>query len=121
LEHSNGYPLATWALLSAIFAALTAIFAKVGVENINSDFATFIRSIVILVVLAAILFSLGEFESLGSISGRTYFFLVSLLKIPSGRGLGNVRGNRRVLCRDDCPPSPTSSLHHRLLQAATPA
>jgi transporter family protein len=65
-----------WAVLSAAFAALTAIFAKVGVENINSDFATFIRTVVILVVLAAILFSLGEFQSLGSISGRTYLFLV---------------------------------------------
>jgi len=65
-----------WALLSAVFAALTAIFAKVGVENVNSDFATFIRTVVILVVLAAILLSLGEFQSLGSISGRTYLFLV---------------------------------------------
>ena len=36
-----------WAILSAVFAALTAIFAKVGVENVNSDFATFIRTIVI--------------------------------------------------------------------------
>ena len=65
-----------WALLSAVFAALTAIFAKVGVESVNADFATFIRTVVILVVLAAILFSLGEFQSLGSISGRTYHFLV---------------------------------------------
>jgi uncharacterized membrane protein len=65
-----------WALLSAIFAALTAIFAKIGVENVNSDFATFIRTIVILVVLAGILFSLGEFQPLGTISGRTYIFLV---------------------------------------------
>jgi len=65
-----------WALLSAIFAALTAIFAKIGVENVNSDLATFIRTIVILVVLAGILFSLGEFQPLGSISGRTYVFLV---------------------------------------------
>ncbi|ETR78332.1 transporter [Afipia sp. P52-10] len=65
----------TWALLSAAFAALTAIFAKVGVEDINPDFATFLRTIVILVVLAAILASLGEFRSLGSISGRTYVFL----------------------------------------------
>ena len=40
-----------WALLSAVFAALTAIFAKVGIENINSDFATFIRTIVIMLVL----------------------------------------------------------------------
>jgi bacterial/archaeal transporter family protein len=65
-----------WALLSAMFAALTAIFAKVGVENVNSDFATFIRTVVILVVLAAILVSVGGFQSLGSISGRTYLFLV---------------------------------------------
>ncbi|MGB6794326.1 MAG: transporter, partial [Pseudolabrys sp.] len=35
-----------WAVLSAIFAALTAVFAKVGVENVNADFATFIRTIV---------------------------------------------------------------------------
>lgn len=46
-------PLASWqfwAVLSAAFAALTAIFAKVGVENVNSDFATLIRTIVILLV-----------------------------------------------------------------------
>lgn len=66
----------TWALLSAVFAALTAIFAKLGVENINSDLATFIRTIVILIALGAILLSVGEFQSLGSISGRTYLFLV---------------------------------------------
>lgn len=65
-----------WALLSAVFAALTAIFAKIGVENVNSDLATFIRTIVIVLVLAAILFSLGEFHSFGSISVRTYVFLV---------------------------------------------
>jgi transporter family protein len=65
-----------WALLSASFAALTAIFAKVGVENVNADFATFIRTIVILLALAAILFGLGEFQTLGSISGRSYLFLV---------------------------------------------
>jgi bacterial/archaeal transporter family protein len=66
----------TWALLSASFAALTAIFAKVGVENVNADFATFIRTIVILLALATILFGLGEFQTLGSISGRSYLFLV---------------------------------------------
>jgi transporter family protein len=38
-----------WALLSAAFAALTAIFAKVGIENINSDFATFIRTVIIMI------------------------------------------------------------------------
>jgi len=65
-----------WALLSAVFAALTAIFAKVGIQNINSDFATFIRTIVILLVLTLILFASGQFQPFGSISGKTYLFLV---------------------------------------------
>src|SRR5437764_12303230 len=52
-----------WAVLSAGFAALTAIFAKVGVENVNSDFATFIRTIVILFALGAILASTGQWQS----------------------------------------------------------
>lgn len=65
-----------WAALSAVFAALTAIFAKIGVDNINPDFATLIRTVVILVVLAAILAATGQAQSLGSISSRTYTFLV---------------------------------------------
>jgi transporter family protein len=65
-----------WALLSAAFAALTAIFAKVGIEHINSDFATFIRTIVILVVLAVIVLTLGEWQPLVEVSTRTYAFLV---------------------------------------------
>lgn len=64
-----------WAVLSAVFAALTAIFAKVGVETVNSDFATFIRTVVILAVLAAILFATGQFQPLASISPTTYAFL----------------------------------------------
>jgi transporter family protein len=64
-----------WALLSAAFAALTAIFAKVGVENINSDFATFIRTVVILGVITALLFATGAWQPFGSVSGRTYLFL----------------------------------------------
>jgi len=65
-----------WAALSAVFAALTAIFAKVGVENVNSDFATFIRTIVILMTLALILYATGQFQAPGSVSPRTYAFLV---------------------------------------------
>jgi len=64
-----------WAALSAGFAALTAIFAKVGIENVNSDFATFIRTIVILVVVAALLAVTKEWQSPSSISSRTYVFL----------------------------------------------
>lgn len=65
-----------WALLSASFAALTAIFAKVGIENVNSDFATFIRTIVIIVVLALILTAIGAWQPLSSITPRTWLFLV---------------------------------------------
>lgn len=64
-----------WALLSAAFAALTAIFAKVGIENISSDFATFIRTVIILIVLGAILLASGQFQSPATISGKTWAFL----------------------------------------------
>lgn len=65
-----------WAVLSAIFAALTAIFAKVGVENVNSDFATFIRTIVIFLVLTAFLTVTGQWQAPSTIASRTYSFLV---------------------------------------------
>jgi transporter family protein len=64
-----------WAILSAIFAALTAIFAKVGVENINADLATFIRTIVVIVALAFLLAVTGEFRAPNAISSRSYLFL----------------------------------------------
>ena len=64
-----------WAVLSAAFAALTAIFAKIGVENINSDFATFIRTVVILIVLSSIVVATGQWQPLGSVAARTYVFL----------------------------------------------
>jgi transporter family protein len=72
-----------WALLSATFAALTAIFAKVGIENVNSDFATLLRTIVVLVSLALILYATGQYQSLGSISAKSYLFL-----LLSGLGTG---------------------------------
>lgn len=65
-----------WAVLSAAFAALTAIFAKVGVENVNSDFATLIRTVVILLVIAGIVMATGQAQTLGSISSKTYAFLI---------------------------------------------
>jgi len=65
-----------WALLSACFAALTAIFAKVGVTGVNSDFATFIRTIVILVVVAMLLTASGQWQGLGTLSAKTLGFLV---------------------------------------------
>ena len=65
-----------WALLSAAFAALTAIFAKIGIENVNSDFATFIRTIVILCALGTILVATGQWQPLGSVSAHSYLFIV---------------------------------------------
>jgi bacterial/archaeal transporter family protein len=72
-----------WALLSAAFAALTAIFAKVGVENVNSDLATFIRTIVVVCVLGLIVYATRQFQDPTTISGRTYLFL-----LLSGLGTG---------------------------------
>ncbi|WP_408896236.1 EamA family transporter [Nocardioides sp. R1-1] len=65
-----------WALLSAVFAALTAIFAKVGVKDIDSDVATLIRTVVILVTLGLILLTLGKLHAPTDIGARTWVFLV---------------------------------------------
>jgi transporter family protein len=69
-------PWQAWALLSAAFAALTAIFAKVGVESVNSDFATFVRTCVIVVVLGGILWVTGNWQPPASVPGRAWVFLV---------------------------------------------
>ena len=71
----NGMTWQLWAVLSAIFAALTAILAKIGIENINSDFATLIRTLVVVAALSLILLFTGQFQSLGNVSPRTYLFL----------------------------------------------
>ncbi len=64
-----------WAALSAAFAAVTAIFAKLGVEGVNSDLATFLRTLIVVAGLAALLTGLGEWRPLASIAPRTYLFL----------------------------------------------
>lgn len=65
-----------WAILSAVFAALTAIFAKVGMKDINSDFATFIRTIVILFVLTGILIATDQFQPISAITRKSLLFLI---------------------------------------------
>lgn len=64
-----------YALLSAFFAALTAIFAKVGVENVNSNLATAIRTIVVLVMIWMIVFFRNEYKAIGELSQRNWIFL----------------------------------------------
>lgn len=65
-----------WAILSAVFAALTAILGKVGIAGINSDFGTLIRTVVILFALTGIVYFTGKFQPLGEISGKTWLFLI---------------------------------------------
>ena len=72
-----------WALLSAIFAALTAIFAKIGVEQVHPDYATFIRTLIVVCVLALILAATGNYSAPGEIPTRSWLFLAL-----SGLGTG---------------------------------
>lgn len=65
-----------WALLSAAFAALTAIFAKIGVQDVASDFATFIRTVVILALAGVVLFATGQWQAPASVPGRTWLYLL---------------------------------------------
>lgn len=65
-----------WALLSAVFAALTAIFAKIGLEGVDSDLATLVRTAVIMLVLAAFVFAVGKWRNPFDLSPRTWGFLV---------------------------------------------
>ena len=65
-----------WALLSAAFAALTAIFAKIGIQGVDSDLATLIRTWVILVVLTAFVVFAGKWSSPWQLSPKTWTFLI---------------------------------------------
>ena len=65
-----------WALFSAVFAALTAIFAKIGLEGVDSDLATLIRTMVIMAVLAAFVYFAGKWSNPFDLSSKTLLFLV---------------------------------------------
>lgn len=65
-----------WALLAAVFAAATAIFAKLGVSDINSNFATLLRTIVVIIALAALVWMTDDYERLSGISNKTALFLI---------------------------------------------
>ena len=65
-----------YALLSAVFAALTAIFAKVGLDGVDSDYATLLRTVVIVAVLAAIVVGFGKWRNPASLPPRSLTFLV---------------------------------------------
>ena len=64
-----------WAVLSACFAALTAIFAKIGIQGVDSDFATLVRTIIIVFVLAAFVYYAGKWSDPRNLTPRTLLFL----------------------------------------------
>ena len=64
-----------WALLSAVFAALTAIFAKVGIRGVDSDLATLVRTAIIIVVLSAFVWYAGKWSNPLALSSKTWLFL----------------------------------------------
>jgi transporter family protein len=72
-----------WALMSAVFAALTAIFAKIGMKGIDSDFATLIRTVIILLVLLAFIWLAGKWSNPFALSSKTWIFL-SLSALATG-------------------------------------
>ena len=106
-------PWLMWALLSALFAALTAIFAKIGVEYINSDLATFIRTVVVIVVLGAILAARGLFQPLASISARTYLFLTLSGLATGASWLCYFRALQRAMPRAWLPSTSSASSSSR--------
>ena len=65
-----------WALLSAAFAALTAIFAKIGIQGVDSDLATLVRTAIIIVVLMVFVWLTGKWSNPFEWSPRTWLFLV---------------------------------------------
>lgn len=65
-----------WAFLSAIFAALTAIMAKCGVSNLPPDFATFVRTCVVIIMLCVIVSVTGQWQPLSKLAGRGGVFLL---------------------------------------------
>ena len=64
-----------WAALSAVFAALTAIFAKVGIEGVDSDLATLVRTVIVVLVLAAFVAYAGKWSNPLQLPGKTWVFL----------------------------------------------
>ena len=72
-----------WALFSAGFAALTAIFAKIGIQGVDSDMATLIRTVIITFVLSGFVWFAGKWSNPFAFSSRTWLFL-SLSALATG-------------------------------------
>lgn len=75
MADAGAAPWFTWAILSAVFAALTAIFAKIGLEGVDPDMATLVRTAIIILVLGAFIWSTGKWANPFLLPGRTWLFL----------------------------------------------
>jgi len=65
-----------WAVLSAVFAALTAIFAKIGIQGVDSDLATLVRTAIVILVLSAFVWFTGKWSNPFALSSKTWIFLM---------------------------------------------
>lgn len=72
---TNAHSWFFWAALSAVFAALTAIFAKIGIRGVDSDLATLVRTVIIVVVLSAFVWYAGKWSNPMTLPNRTLAFL----------------------------------------------
>ena len=88
-----------FALGSAVFAALTSILAKIGIQGVNSTLATAIRTVVVLVMSWGMVFLTGTQGGVGDISRRSWLFL-----ILSGLATGPAGCAITTLCRSGPPP-----------------
>ncbi len=73
METTSGWLV--WALLSAVFAAMTAIFAKIGLEGVDSDLATLVRTAIVMTVLSALVIAAGKWRNPLTLPPRTLLFL----------------------------------------------
>jgi transporter family protein len=71
----TGHGWAYWAILSAVFAALTAIFAKIGIQDVDSDLATLVRTAIIIVILSGFVLFTGKWSNPLELSSKTWLFL----------------------------------------------
>ena len=65
-----------YALLAAVFAALTAILAKIGIENVNSNLATAVRTVVVLIMAWGMVFLTGKQGEIINIGNKSWIFLI---------------------------------------------
>ena len=75
MESTSSHSWFFWAALSAVFAALTAIFAKIGIQGVDSDLATLVRTVIIVLVLTGFVWYAGKWSNPLQLPGKTWVFL----------------------------------------------